>query len=92
MVPIQIAKFKEKGGPTDTDYAALQHWNEDMFKDPEHIIPLMFNVGKKGEATQRINDLVYVVSVLAFLPGGVELFGTKFEATVESSEEEEVAQ
>jgi len=42
---------------------------------------LLFGGGKKGEAGELFNRFAEGIAVLAFMPGGVDVFGCHFEAT-----------
>ncbi len=46
---------------------------------------LQFNGGKKGEAAGLFNKLASAVACMAFVPGGVEIFGRKFEVKKSST-------
>ena len=41
---------------------------------------LLFGGGKKGECAEIFNRTAHAIAVLAFVPGGVEIFGSRFEA------------
>jgi len=46
----------------------------------EHGDILIHGGGKKGQCADLFNRTAHAIAVLAFAPGGVEVFGAKFEA------------
>jgi hypothetical protein len=46
----------------------------------EHGDILLHGGGKKGEQADQFNRTAHAFAVLAFCPGGVEVFGARFEA------------
>lgn len=76
-VPLRImAILKEYGEPTD------RHWEEardfaDVLGEKGDV--LLFG-GKKGEAASLANTLAQAIAVMSFLPGGIRVFGQRFEA------------
>lgn len=77
-VPLRImAILQEYGEPMQ------QHWNEagdigQLLAEKGDLV--LFKGGKKGEAAAVANALAQAIAVLSFLPGGIEIFGQRFEA------------
>ena len=76
-VPLHIMRLKEKGGPTQDDMKKAQETSDIL---GEHGDILLHGGGKKGEAADQFNRTASALAILAFCPGGVELFGQRFEA------------
>jgi hypothetical protein len=74
---LQVKSLEKQGGPSPEDMAKIQE-TSDMLG--EHGDILLHGCGKKGECADLFNRTAHAIAVLAFVPGGVELFGTKFEA------------
>jgi len=79
-VPLYMAKLSEKGGPTPEDMEEAQMTSSVL---GERGDVLLFGGGKKGECADLFNKTARAIAVLAFCPGGVEVFGTRFEAKKE---------
>jgi hypothetical protein len=77
-VPLHIIRLKEKGGPDAEDMKKAQETSNIL---GEHGDILLFGGGKKGEVADQFNRTAHAIAVLAFCPGGVEVFGSHFEAT-----------
>jgi len=76
-VPIYILRLQAKGGPDDSDMARAQE-SSAMLAERGDV--LLFGGGKKGETADLFNRTAHAVAVLAFCPGGVDIFGQHFEA------------
>lgn len=76
-VHLRIKAMEERGGPKTEDMAKAQE-TSDMLG--EHGDVLLHGGGKPGQCADLFNRTAHAIAVLAFTPGGVELFGTKFEA------------
>lgn len=76
-VPLWIMQFKAKGGPSEEDRKRAQETSEIL---GEHGDILLCGGGKKGECADQFNRTAEAIAVLAFVPGGVTIFGTHFEA------------
>lgn len=75
-VPFAIHDLVEQGGPSASDYEWMAAWRGLT----EHGDDLLFRSEKRGESAKLFVDLVRVVSILAFAPGGITTFGTHYEA------------
>lgn len=75
-VPLLIIELLSQGGPTDFDYARVREHGRYI---AEHGDAIMFH--QKGISAEAMTKLTEGVAVLAFCPGGVSLFGLKFDAS-----------
>ena len=76
-VPLHIMRLKEKGGPTAEDMKKAQATSDKL---GERGDVLLYGGGKKGECADLFNQTAAAIAVLAFVPGGVTIFGSHFEA------------
>lgn len=78
-VPLRIMGMLENdsGGPTPEQLEACRFIVEDL---GERGDLLLFGSQKKGESADLANKLAHGIAVLAFAPGGVDIFGMHFEA------------
>ena len=74
---LRIKTLEQQGGPGAEDMAKVQE-TSDMLG--EHGDILLHGGGKPGQCADLFNRTAHAIAVLAFAPGGVELFGTRFEA------------
>lgn len=79
-VPLHIMQLQAKGGPDAADRAKAQETSA-MLGERGDV--LLFGGGKKGEAADLFNRTAHATAVLAFVPGGVDIFGQHFEAVKE---------
>lgn len=78
-VPLWIERMRAKGGPDDEDRKKAQETSEIL---GERGDILLHGGGKPGECADQFNRTAQAVAVLAFVPGGVDIFGSHFEAKV----------
>ena len=78
---LQIERLKGKGGPDAGDLKKAQETSDIL---GEHGDVLISGRGKKGEVADQFNRTAHAFAVLAFVPGGVEVFGSRFEARKQS--------
>jgi hypothetical protein len=76
-VPLHIHSLEEKGGPTDEDMKKAKEFSSVL---GERGDILLFGGGKKGECAEMFNRTAQAIAVLAFVPGGISIFGSHFEA------------
>jgi hypothetical protein len=76
-VYLQIEVLKARGGPTQQDMKRAQETSDIL---GEHGDILLHGGGKPGECADQFNRTAQAFAVLAFCPGGVEVFGVQFEA------------
>ena len=74
---LRIAEIEKQGGPTPEDMVKAQETATIL---GEHGDVLLHGGGKEGQCADLFNRTAHAIAVLAFVPGGVEVFGTKFEA------------
>ncbi|MCC5636330.1 hypothetical protein LC593_10760 [Nostoc sp. CHAB 5844] len=75
-VMLRIAEIKRMGYISDYLYHQTQATGELLANKGD---TLLFG-GKKGEAVQLFNKVAVAIAVLAFQPGGIEVFGVRLEA------------
>lgn len=75
-VPFLIHDLVERGGPSSWEWSETKEYADVLAYQGDG---LMFG-GKKGEAATLFNRLAKAVAVLAFMPGGISMFGTHYEA------------
>ena len=78
-VYLRLVEMERLGGPTDEDRKKAQETADIL---GEHGDILLHGGGKPGQCADLFNRTAHAIAVLAFVPGGVELFGTKFEAKI----------
>ena len=85
-VPLYIEMLQARGGPTTEDMKKAQATSDIL---GEHGDILLHGSDKPGECADMFNRTAHAIAVLAFVPGGVELFGARFQAerTAEKGEE-----
>ena len=76
-VPLHVMRLEEKGGPDERD---MRDAREAMDLLGERGDVLLFGGGTKGECARIFNQAARAAAVLAFAPGGVDVFGQHFEA------------
>ena len=77
-VLLKIEQLKDKGGPADADMKKAQE-TSDMLGERGDI--LICGGGTKGDRAELFNRTAHAIAMLAFVPGGVDIFGAHFEAT-----------
>jgi hypothetical protein len=75
-VPIYILQLKSQDGPTDYQ---IEQARKRGIANADHM---MYRSEYPGEAAKLANNLAEVIASLAFAPGGIEIFGHRFEATL----------
>jgi hypothetical protein len=78
-IPLWIERIKAKGGPDAEDRKKAQETSQIL---GERGDILLFGGGKKGECADQFNRTAHAVAVLAFVPGGIDIFGSHFEEKV----------
>ena len=79
-VPLHIARLKEKGGPDAADMEKAQGLSDVLGERGDILLFGGGKKGKKGEVADMFNGTAAAIAVLAFVPGGVTLFGQHWEA------------
>ena len=76
---LRIETLKGQGGPGAEDMRKARETSDVL---GEHGDILLHGGGKPGQCADLFNRTAHAIAVLAFVPGGVELFGARFEAKV----------
>ena len=76
-VLLYVMQLQEKGGPDADDMKQAQAVSDKL---GERGDVLLFGGGKKGECAEMFNETARAIAVLAFCPGGIDIFGQHFEA------------
>ncbi len=75
FVPLRILEIQQAGGATDADFKRARTFVPDLC---EHGDALLYHEKRRtGEMAGRLVD---AIAVLAFVPGGVTMFGQHFES------------
>lgn len=76
-VPFKIWELQQRGGPTDTDWewAATQ---TDVIAEKGDVI--LYKDPKRGVTGSLMGNLIRVLAIMAFVPGGVTFAGIHFDA------------
>lgn len=77
-VPLKIMEIQARGGITGDDLKQLPQIAQLL---AEHGDDLLFKSVKKGETAKVFNEVVCGIAILAFVPGGITIFGQHFEAS-----------
>lgn len=77
-VPLRIRELAVRGGPTDVDFERVKGYADNIASRAD---VLMFGGSKKkGEIARLFNELADALAVMAFVPGGVSVFGRRYKA------------
>jgi predicted HAD superfamily Cof-like phosphohydrolase len=77
FVPLRIAELRRAGGPSEADFERVRDKRtQDIC---EHADELLYRGKQEGTAARLITVVVDSVAVLAFCPGGIDIFGLHFE-------------
>lgn len=75
-VPLRIAELQRRGGPDAADFNAAREFGSVLASRGD---VLMYG-GKPGEAAELANGMAQALAVMAFVPGGVSVFGRRWVA------------
>src|SRR5258708_6899033 len=76
-VHLAIADLRHAGGPSDWHYEQASEFASQMGAEGDSIL---YRTKRTGAIMARLCE---VVAVMAFVPGGIKLFGLHFEACAE---------
>lgn len=76
-VPMHIMQLHDMGGPSSEDFSESSKFSSVLAQKGDI---LMYGGGKEGEVADLFNKTAKAIAILSFLPGGVELFGSKWES------------
>ena len=74
---LQVMELEKRGGPSAADMEKARETSDRL---GDHGDILLHGGGRKGECADLFNRTAHAIAVLAYAPGGVELFGKHFEA------------
>lgn len=80
-VTLRIHQLRQRGGPTEKDFARVGPYGQELAEKGDR---LLFRGNKPGESAEMFNKLADAIAVMAFVPGGVIAFGTRYESRVEA--------
>lgn len=80
-VPLRIHMLVERGGPAAWEWSEAKEFGDVLGEKGD-----VLQYGKNGEAAQLFNQMAKAIAVLAFVPGGVSVFGVHYEAYVREEE------
>jgi hypothetical protein len=75
-VPLRMAELKRRGGPLEADWDAARTFGPVLSERGD----VLLYGGKPGQAAGLFNRLAEAIAVMAFLPGGITVFGTTWRA------------
>jgi hypothetical protein len=85
MIPMavffRIKTLEEQGGPSAEDTRKAMETADMLGERGDVLLHGGGKSGKSGECADLFNRTAHAIAVLAFAPGGVEVFGARFEAT-----------
>lgn len=76
-VPNAMRDLRLLGGPLDHDWEQARAFSDTL---AEQGADLLFKSKKKGETAALCTKLIRMLAVMAFVPGGVDVFGLHFDA------------
>src|SRR4051794_27681508 len=80
-VPLKLIQIQERGGPNEEDWQQLREFQRMQLEVPDAGEALLYKVGKKGLSAQMFNLLTHTIAVLAFQPGGIDIFGRHWDGS-----------
>jgi hypothetical protein len=90
-VPLRIADLRARGGPDHSDYARLRGYlvpTDPVQEDGSGGIHSLLCAGaeailfrtEQGKSAEWVSKLVDAIAVLSFCPGGIDIFGLRWES------------
>ena len=73
-VPLRIMGIQARGGATPEDFTRVIRYNEELGSED-----LLFRSSKAGVTARLFNHLSEAIAVLAWVPGGITIFGDHYE-------------
>lgn len=83
---LRVEQLKDRGGPTPEDLKEAQETSDILGERGDVLVA---GHGKPGEIADQFNRTARAIAVLAFVPGGIEIFGGHFEANPKGEAHEE---
>lgn len=78
-VPLRIIGIIQEWGAPQPHHWDQARETNDLLGEKGDL--LLFKSEKKGETASLANALAQSIAILSFLPGGIEIFGQRFDAT-----------
>lgn len=75
-----IGDIHHTGGPSDWQIEKVREFSSILGAKGDN---LLYGSKKKGETAELMAHLCECVAIMAFMPGGISLFGLHFEETIE---------
>lgn len=85
LVPPEIERLRARGGPTQAEYEFARLFGWTLAHRGDRVIH--YGTSRHEEATMIREGLVRSTAALAFLPGGITIFGITFEAVIRTGAE-----
>lgn len=76
FAPLEIMNLEERGGPTREDW----RWAASQVDFLSEKSDMLFGGAEKREVSQVASIYLRAIAILAFAPGGIEIFGHHFVA------------
>ena len=75
-VPLIIMSMEQdKGRPNEADFHKARCYGNVLANKGDN---LLFKSKKKGETAELFNGLAHAVATMAFMPGGIKIFGQHY--------------
>jgi hypothetical protein len=74
---LHILELKRHGGPSDEDISSCRDFAQELGEKGDI---LLFKGSKPGESAEMFNKLARAIAILSFCPGGVCVFGHRYDA------------
>lgn len=82
-VNLEMMELALRGGPHDGDFVQLKGFATVLALEGD----VLLYGGKKGRAAELYAKLAYCIAVMSYLPGGVKVFGVRYESAPLDDEE-----
>lgn len=79
-VPLRIMQLQERGGPDGADWEKAKEFLDRCMDQPSFSEALLFKV-KPGLSSVAFNLLTHAIAVLAFVEGGITIFGRHWDGS-----------
>lgn len=76
-VPLRLIELERSGGPSEADLEFCRTYANEL---AEHGDDLLFKSKVPGRSAELFNGLARALSIMAFCPGGVRVFGSWWKA------------
>ena len=79
-VPLQMAELKKAGGPSESAWDRVRAFAPVLAEKGDQLLC------RGKETASLMSELIFCLAVMAFAPGGVKLFGERWEAAIDGKE------